>query len=77
MSRKVDYIYNQEPQAILDKINELIDEHNKLVDGKYGVLTVEPQRPQEGDTVNADGTNWNPGSGAGRYTYVGGAWVKL
>jgi hypothetical protein len=25
--------------------------------------------------VYADGTNWDPGSGAGTYQYVGGAWV--
>lgn len=30
-----------------------------------------------GMTVLADGTNWNPGSGAGVYTYYGGAWHKL
>jgi hypothetical protein len=28
-------------------------------------------------TVNADGTNWDPGAGAGLYQYLGAAWVKL
>jgi hypothetical protein len=36
-----------------------------------------PVRLKEGMVVKADGTNWNPGSGAGIYAYVGGAWVKL
>lgn len=25
----------------------------------------------------ADGTSWNPGSGAGIYLYLGGVWTKL
>jgi hypothetical protein len=33
------------------------------------VLSVEPTRPQPGLYV-ADGTNWNPGSGAGTYRYA-------
>ena len=36
-----------------------------------------PLRPEEGMTVNANGTNWNPGGGAGLYQYLSGAWVKL
>lgn len=36
-----------------------------------------PTRPREGMIVSADGTNWNPGAGAGAYEYKGGAWVKL
>lgn len=27
--------------------------------------------------VFADGTTWNPGSGAGVYAYYGGSWKKL
>lgn len=40
-------------------------------------LNVAPDRPRTGMIVLADGTNWNPGSGAGFYGYYGGAWVKL
>lgn len=40
-------------------------------------LAVEPLRKREGDVANADGTNWNPGSGAGLYQYLSGSWVKL
>lgn len=36
-----------------------------------------PDRTKEGMVVNADGTNWNPGSGAGLYEYIGGSWNKL
>lgn len=38
---------------------------------------VEPTRPQDGDVSYADGTSWNPGSGAGIYAYINGVWVKL
>lgn len=38
---------------------------------------VEPERLVEGMVVVADGTDWDPGSGAGIYEYVSGAWAKL
>lgn len=38
---------------------------------------VAPDRPRAGDIRFADGTNWNPGSGAGFYGYHSGAWAKL
>ena len=40
-------------------------------------LYVAPTKPREGMLVKADGTSWNPGSGAGFYGYRGGAWRKL
>ena len=40
-------------------------------------MHVAPQRPRNGMIVLADGTDWNPGAGAGFYGYRGGAWVKL
>lgn len=44
---------------------------------KTQVLDVEPVKLREGLIVIADGTNWNPGSGAGTYVYRGGAWRKM
>ena len=41
------------------------------------LLNVEPSRPREGMIVHADGTNWNPGAGAGFYGYTSGSWTKL
>ena len=38
---------------------------------------VEPEKVQDGLTVLADGTNWNPGSGQGVYTYYNSTWNKL
>jgi len=40
-------------------------------------LHVEPIRPRTGMVVLADGTNWDPGSGAGFYGYRGAAWALL
>lgn len=41
------------------------------------VLTEEPRQPREGMIVIADGTQWNPGAGAGYYGYRDGAWRPL
>ncbi len=40
-------------------------------------LNAEPNKPRDGMIVLADGTNWNPGSGAGFYGRNGGTWVFL
>jgi hypothetical protein len=37
----------------------------------------EPVKLFTGLTVMADGTDWNPGSGQGIYSYYGAAWHKL
>ena len=37
----------------------------------------EPENPQRGMVRYADGTDWNPGSGAGLYVYSGSAWGKI
>lgn len=43
----------------------------------YDSTNVAPAKPREGMFVIADGTNWNPGYGAGPYMYVGGAYVPM
>jgi hypothetical protein len=40
-------------------------------------VNVAPTKPRVGLCVLADGTHWNPGSGAGVYCYRGGAWTFL
>lgn len=40
-------------------------------------LHAEPIRLRAGMIVLADGTDWDPGSGAGVYAYYGAAWHKL
>lgn len=41
------------------------------------MLYVAPTRPRDGMVALADGTNWNPGSGAGFYGYRAGSWRFL
>lgn len=36
-----------------------------------------PKRPRDGMIVYADGTQWNPGAGAGLYVRKAGAWVHI
>lgn len=40
-------------------------------------LYAEPPKPREGVFVNADGTVWNPGAGAGIYVYHDSTWKKV
>lgn len=60
---------------------ELLRISNDLVLAEEGrqlpVRSVAPTKPREGMLIIADGTSWNPGSGAGHYEYKAGAWVKL
>lgn len=62
-------------------MNELLTIARHLADGRdfdlLNTIHAPPSKPREGMVVNADGTNWDPGSGAGRYERVGGSWVKL
>lgn len=44
---------------------------------KTQVLNAVPKKLREGLIVIADGTNWNPGAGAGTYVYRSGAWRKM
>jgi hypothetical protein len=51
---------------------------NSSVDYVYlRTLNAQPTRVFDGMTVLADGTNWDPGSGHGVYTYYAGAWHSL
>lgn len=57
---------------------ERIAEELKLTEFlQLKTLTSAPSKPRAGMIVLADGTSWNPGSGAGFYGYYGGAWAKL
>jgi len=41
------------------------------------VLSAAPAKPQIGQVVFADGTNWNPNSGRGLYYYDTSGWVHI
>lgn len=56
----------------LQRISEAI-----LESAKPPLFYSSPKNPQEGLIVRADGTSWNPGSGAGLYIYRSAAWVLI
>jgi len=45
--------------------------------GGLPLLFASPTKPREGMFVNADGTTWNPGAGAGIYVYHATVWKKV
>ncbi len=62
----------------------LAQELRRIAESFFGVeeillveRNVEPAKPRNGQIVLADGTNWDPGSGAGLYGRYGGAWRHL
>lgn len=44
---------------------------------RLDVSYVAPTKPRDGEIRLADGTSWNPGSGAGYYGYRAGSWRFL
>lgn len=80
------YVY-QEPQSIetLDQLLRHVKEELRKISQdfertsglQFQVLHVAPAKPREGLLVVADGTDWDPGSGAGMYLYIGAVWTKL
>lgn len=61
-------------QAELQRISAGISQAES---GYQEVFNVAPVRPREGMLAYADGTNWNPGNGAGLYEHVGGVWRRI
>jgi hypothetical protein len=59
----------------LEEISRAMSEPNQFLtlDTSYKA----PSKVREGMIVLADGTQWNPGSGAGFYGYRGGSWRFL
>lgn len=59
----------------LDEISRAWSEPNEflILDTSYQT----PSKVREGMIVLADGSSWNPGSGAGVYCYRGGSWRFL
>jgi hypothetical protein len=62
----------QEVDRELEKIQLGIEEASRLP-----VAYREPEKPRDGQIVEADGSSWDPGGGAGTYVYRSGSWVKL
>lgn len=68
--RVVEWAYRQ--------IQHLVEELQEVTKGTCEVRYSEPAKPRAGQIRVADGTQWDPGSGAGFYGYtIGGTWTKL
>jgi hypothetical protein len=71
------------PQSAAELPGYLVRELNQLAQAwqeasQYLALTpiyAAPKKLRNGMLVLADGISWNPGAGAGVYSYVNGAWV--
>lgn len=50
---------------------------NALAAGHLDKTYVAPTKPRDGDVRYADGTSWNPASGAGVYYFNGTIWKLL
>jgi hypothetical protein len=59
----------------LYRISRAVSDQNGFL--SLAPLASEPDKYFEGMVVLADGTNWNPGAGAGYYGYHSNAWNKL
>ena len=64
-------------QYLRDEFRRIEIQFRSLDNLRLPALAAEPDKYENGDVVYADGTNWNPGSGAGFYGREAGAWVKL
>jgi len=73
------YLESYDPLSLYQIFSEIENQFNNGTYPmfKYAKTYVAPDKPQDGQTYYADGTNWNPGSGEGIYTYYNSTWNKL
>jgi hypothetical protein len=65
-------------RRILDEeLREISSALNGVDRVLFTKLFVEPEKKEDGQVEYADGTSWNPGSGAGFYRWNGSAWIHL
>lgn len=67
----------QLPRYLQDEFAKIASAVLMLAAGHLDVSTVAPAKPREGDLRIANGTSWDPGSGAGLYRHNGTAWVHV
>lgn len=68
---------NQLPLFLTTELLTISGVINYMAQGHIDKSYAAPSKPREGDIRLADGTTWNPGSGAGVYGYYGSAWHFL
>jgi hypothetical protein len=60
----------QIPTFLNDELRRIADSLDRALDGNYELQAAEPDKPRAGMVRYADGSNWNPGNGAGLYFYT-------
>lgn len=72
------YIRDNTPENLLkymqDELEAISRDQGQTLALELRPVFAAPTKPREGMIVWADGTSWNPGYGAGPYTYKAGAW---
>ena len=63
------------PIYLRDELQRIQAAITALALGHLDIAYGAPTKPRAGDIRYADGTTWNPGSGAGIYRYTGSAWA--
>ena len=73
------YIPGNVPDPLLQEELYKIAQAMETADPFFTLETLyaAPNKYREGTIAKADGTTWNPGSGAGVYCRRGGAWTFL
>jgi hypothetical protein len=71
-----------DPAALPGFLREEFKKMQQALNGPQNILWfnelhAEPAKPRNGMDVYADGTDWNPGSGRGRYCFENGSWKFL
>lgn len=60
-----------------DELRKISGSIQLLALGHLDKTNAAPAKPRDGDLRYADGSNWNPGYGAGTYIYIGSAWDRF
>ena len=65
------------PRYLRDELWRISGAMQALAAGQLDETAIAPSKPRIGNVRLANGTSWNPGSGAGVYCYYGSAWHFL
>jgi hypothetical protein len=65
------------PAYLAVELERIASALRALANGHIDMSYRPPDKPRDGDIRLADGTEWDPGAGAGVYAWYGGAWRKL
>lgn len=63
-------------QYVEQELEKISKEFNETIALDLRTVHQEPKRPRDGMIVSADGSDWNPGAGAGAYEFVNGVWRR-